>query len=124
VERSHAAEAVRDVFDAIEKIRVDALDPHDVPAARADVAVRLSLSLETLGQLVAFLSDAAVYGDKADVVFARWRAPQTVSVEEIHRVANRYLAPDKMQVVLVGDAAELAAGLGRDLGEIDVRQIR
>jgi predicted Zn-dependent peptidase len=124
VERDHAAEALEDVFVAIERVRVDKLDRRDVPAARAHESVRVSLSLATLGQLAGFLSNAAVHAETPESVFTRMRASEGVSLDDIHRAANRWLSPDAMQVVLVGDASKIVSKLGKDVGEVEVRALR
>ncbi|MGB7069160.1 MAG: pitrilysin family protein [Pyrinomonadaceae bacterium] len=58
---------------------------------------------ETVGQISSGLASLVVY-DLPDSYFNDYiRNIQSVSLEDVNRVANKYLTPDKMAILIVGD---------------------
>lgn len=71
---------------------------------------------ETNGQIAGQLSNLVTY-DLSDSYFNDYiRNVNSVTMADVNRVANKYLTPDKMAVVIVGDRAAIEPGLR----EIDV----
>ncbi len=66
---------------------------------------RFPSGFETVGQISNQLSDLVVYGLSDDYFNDYIQNIQAVSVKDVDRVANKYLTPDKMAIVIVGDKA-------------------
>ncbi len=64
---------------------------------------RFPAAFETVGQISAQLSNLVVY-DLPDSYFNEYLSKiNAVTVNDVNRVANKYLTPDKMAILIVGD---------------------
>jgi zinc protease len=77
---------------------------------------------ETVGQISGQLSNLVVYG-LPDSYFNEFISKvNAVTLEDVNRVANKYLTPDKLAIVVVGDRKTIEPGLkelGYDLELLD-----
>ncbi len=72
---------------------------------------------ETNGQIANQLAALVVYG-LADSYFNEYITKiGAVTLDDVNRVANKYLTPDKMAIVIVGDRQTIAPGLS-EIGKI------
>lgn len=72
---------------------------------------RFPAGFETVGQISAQLANVAVYG-LPDTYFNDYISKiNAVTIEDVNRVANKYLTPDKMAIVIVGDRRAIEPGL-------------
>ncbi len=70
---------------------------------------------ETVGQISGQLSNLVVYG-LSDSYFNEYISKvNAVTLEDVNRVANKYLTPDKIAIVIVGDRKVVEPGL-KELG--------
>jgi zinc protease len=76
-------------------------------------------SFETPGQIAGRLETVVTYGLPYDYFNNYIQNVQAVSLEDINRVANRYLDPSRMAIVVVGDRKAIEPGLRslENLGE-------
>jgi zinc protease len=66
---------------------------------------------ETVGQISAQLSNLVVYG-LPDTYFNDYISRiNAVTINDVNRVANKYLTPDKLAIVIVGDRKVIEPGL-------------
>ena len=72
---------------------------------------RFPRQVETVGQMTGQLSSLYVYGLSDDYANDYLKKIAAVSLDDVKRVANTYLKPDKMAIVVVGDKATIAARL-------------
>ena len=77
---------------------------------------RFPRTVETVGQISGSLADLYVYDLPATYYNDYIQKVNAVTVEDVNRVANKYLTPDKMAIVIVGDKAVIEP----KLKEIDV----
>jgi zinc protease len=74
-------------------------------------------TFETPSQIADRLETVVTYG-LPDTYFNSYiERVQAVTLEDVNRVANRYLQPDRMAVVIVGDRSKIEQGL-RSLGDL------
>jgi zinc protease len=66
---------------------------------------------ETNGQIANALSTLAVYGLSGSYYNEYMTRINAVTMADVNRVANQYLTPDKMAIVIVGDRQSIEAGL-------------
>ncbi|MDH4069457.1 MAG: insulinase family protein [Ignavibacteria bacterium] len=76
-------------------------------------------NFETPGQIAGQLESLVLYGLPDDYFATYVQNFQKVSIADVRRVAERYLHPAEMNIVIVGDVAEVRDGLG-SLGYGDV----
>jgi zinc protease len=71
---------------------------------------------ETIGQISGQLSNLVVYG-LPDTYFNDFISKvNAVTLADVNRVANKYLTPDKLAIVIVGDRKEIEPGLKQITG--------
>lgn len=86
---------------------------------------RFPAGFETVGQISGQLSNLVVYG-LSDSYFNNYiRDIQAVTAKDVDRVANKYLTPDKMAILIVGDRSVIEPklkeieGLGDNIRYLD-----
>ena len=93
-----------------------------IPVTQAELKVnkqalirRFPAGFETVGQISGQLANLVTY-NLPDTYYNDYIAKvNAVTLDDIHRVANQYLQPDKMAIVIVGDWKSVEPGL-KDLG--------
>jgi zinc protease len=111
VVREHTADAVREMLAEIERIRGGDVQPVALDDARRQLVNENGALFETSSGAAGALLAIATNGlplDEYQTLPARLRA---VTAEDVRHVAERYLDPRKMHVVVVGDAATIRADL-------------
>jgi len=72
---------------------------------------RFPSGFETDGQIANQLSNLVIYG-LPDTTFNDYISKvNSVTLDDVKRVANKYLTPDKMAIVIVGDKSSIEPGL-------------
>lgn len=90
---------------------------------RSSIGQRDALRYETSLQKAAFIQRILDYDLPADYVDQQNRIIASVSAEEINKLASRWIHPEKMYILLVGDKARIQPGLqklGYEIIELDV----
>jgi zinc protease len=105
--RSEAtAEALRLMVDEFARLRRDLVDPRELRGAQDFVAGNFPLTIETPGAIAEQVLTELFYGlDPKELETYRDRVDQ-VTVGDIHRVAEQFIRPDQLSIVLVGDASK------------------
>ncbi|HVH55354.1 MAG TPA: insulinase family protein [Vicinamibacterales bacterium] len=105
------AEALRLIVDEIAKLRRERVHPRELGDAQAYLTGSFPLTIETPGAIALQVLNAVVYGlDLQDLQTYRERV-NSITPEDIQRVAQLYLHPDRLSIVLVGDANVFAKQL-------------
>ena len=83
----------------------------ELDAAKQSIVRGFPRGFETPDQIAAQLEQVVTY-DLPDTYFDSYlERIQAVALEDVSRVANRYLQPDRMAVVIVGDRSKIEQGL-------------
>jgi zinc protease len=119
------AAAVREIFSEMEKLAADGPTEDEVAAARDFAAGIFGVQLETSNQIASRVSQLVVYG-LPDDYFHRYRDEvRAVTRDESVAAARRHVRPSEAQVVVVGDASQVAEPLGSlGLGPVEVRSVQ
>lgn len=89
--------------------------PRELENSKQALIRRYPAGFETVGQVSAQLSNLVTYG-LPDTYFNDYiQKVNAVTPADINRVANKYLTPDKMAIVIVGDRSVVEPTL-KDLG--------
>ena len=103
--------AVQEILREIDAMRAAPPSAEELTLATDYLAGVFPIRFETTAAVAGALAGAAVYGLDADW-FRRYRERvQAVTAADVHRVARERLAPDKLLVVAVGDAAVIEGPL-------------
>ncbi len=128
--RSEATvEVAKLIVDEFWRVQRDRTGPAELAGAQAYMTGSFPLTIETPGAIARHVVNAVFYGLPLDELRTYRQRVNSVSADDVQRVARSYLAPERLAIVLVGNAAaftgELAgAGLGRyeliRLADLDV----
>jgi zinc protease len=115
------AEVLRLIVDEIGKLRRDRVSDRELADAQAYLAGNFPLTIETPDDIAAQVLNVLFYGlPLSDIETYRERV-NAITPDDIQRVARQYLRPDRLSVVLVGNAAAFTsqlAGIGFDKFEV------
>lgn len=117
VETSVTAPAVADTVEILRDVAANGVTQDEIAYARGELAGGFSLQFETAEAVAGGISEITTFGlpdDTFDTYEARLNA---VTQEDTSRVAAAHIHPDALQIVVVGDAAQIsgpleATGLG------------
>ena len=111
------AEALRLIVEEIVRLQRQRVQQRELSDAQEYLTGSFPLTIETPSAIALQVLNAVFYGlDLNDLQTYRERV-NMISVDDIQRVAQQYLHPDKLAIVLVGDASLFAkdlAGVGFD----------
>ena len=118
---STTGETLRLIVDEVWKLLRDRVGARELAGAQEYQTGSFPLTIETPSQIALQVLNAAFFGlDMRDLETYRDRV-SAVTVDDIQRVARQYLHPDRLTIVLVGDASSFVgqlAGAGFDKFEI------
>lgn len=110
--RTEVAEpALHDLVDEVRQIRDVPVSDQELADAKRSMVASLALSLESPPQLLGLYLTQWRYHLPADYWDRFAERVMTVTKEQIQAAAGRYLAQNRLQVVVVGDASRLLAPL-------------
>ncbi len=101
--------ALNEFFKEIKRIGAEPVPASELEEAKRAVVANFALSLESPSSLLGYAVQSELYGfpdDYWDTYPARLMA---VTAADVQRVGAKYLNPDTMQVVTVGDGAKIKA---------------
>ncbi len=115
------AEALRLMVDEVARMRRERVSRRELENAQAYLAGSFPLTIETPNAIAAQVLQSLLYGlDLADLPTYPDRI-NAVTVDDIQRVTRKYLLPQRLSIVLVGDASAFVAdlpGVGFDNVEV------
>jgi zinc protease len=118
------APATREIFNELERIRTSDVTTDELKTAKDSFARSLPGLFETTAQTVGSLSQLFVYNLPLDYYRQLPAQIDAVTTADIRRVAEKYLTPNSMVIVAVGDRSKIEAELKKlDLGAIEVRDL-
>jgi zinc protease len=117
------ARAVQEAYGEMKVLRDEGATEQEVEATRDYLRGIMPLELQTTDQLASRLADLVIF-DLPDDYFQQYRERiAAVTPEDVRRVARQHLRIDRLAIVLVGAAEEIAGPLGElGLGEVEVHE--
>ena len=98
-------EALRIIVDEIAKVQHERVQQRELSDAQEYLTGSFPLTIETPGAIALQVLNAVFYGlDLNELQNYRERV-NMITVDDIQRVAQQYLHPDRLAIVLVGDAS-------------------
>ena len=111
--------ALAEFFNEIRRIREEKVPLAEMEESKRSIVASFALSLEQPSRVLAFAITRKLYDlptDYWDVYAAKIAA---VTVDDIQRIARKYLDPEKIQIAAVGDAGKIKAILEK-YGAVEV----
>jgi zinc protease len=120
--RESTGPAVKEILAELERIRKEPVSAEELEDAKTNLIRQLPARFETAGATAATLAGLAVYDLPLDEFATRPARIQRVTREDVQRVAQAYLVPDQLRVLLVADGrvAEQLSSLA--LGPVSVEK--
>jgi zinc protease len=115
------AEVLRLTVDEISRLRRERVGNRELSSAKDYLAGNFPLTIETPNAIAAQVLEAILYGLALDDLETYPQRINAVTPNDIRRVAREYLKPEKLSIVLVGDASTFSddlAGVGFDSYEV------
>ena len=105
-------ESVIEIMKELRGIRGEIpVTPQELDYSKQSIIRRFPSGFETVDQMASQLVNMVVY-DLPPTYFNDFITKvNSVSMEDVNRVANKYLTPDRMAIVVVGDRKAIEAGL-------------
>jgi zinc protease len=97
-------ESVKIIKDEMEKYR-NGVDEKDLQFIKNCMILSDALRFETNGSLVGMLSAISKYGFPDDYIKQEENVIKNMTIEEHKAITDKYIVPEKMYYVIVGDAA-------------------
>lgn len=106
-----ADSAMSVLFDQLRRLREDSIPAADLRLAKNYLTGSFPRSIETPQQVADQVADARLHGLPDDYVKTYRDRIAEVTAEDVRRVARAHLHPDRMVVVVVGDATKILGAL-------------
>jgi zinc protease len=111
------AESLRLIVDEINRLQRQRVQRRELEDAQAYLTGSYPLTIETPGAIATQILNAVVYGLDLNELQTYRERVNSITPDDIQRVARQYLHPDRLSIVLVGDASLFQkdlAGVGFD----------
>jgi zinc protease len=118
------APAVREVAKEMALMGEQPVKPEEIMLAKSSLVRSFPSWFETTSQTVNILSEIPVYGLSLGYYPEYAKKVEAVTEADIKNVAKKYLRPENMIVIAVGDRKVIEGGLkGAGLGSIEIRDV-
>ena len=111
--------ALAEFFTEIRRIRDQEVPAPELEASKRAIAASFALSLEQPSSSLNFAIVSKRYGLPADYWDRYAENIMAINAADVRRVARKYLDPDSIQLVAVGDGTKIKAGLEK-YGRVEI----
>ncbi len=115
------APAVQEILKEIRKMAETSVTPDELALAKDSIMRSLPATFETSARTVGSLSSLFVYGLPLNYYSTLTGQVAAVNAQAVLAVSKKYLVPEKMVVIAVGDRSKIGAALEADLGPAELR---
>ena len=119
---AHTADAVEEIWKEIEKLRAEDVTDKELAETKDEIVGAFPARFATAAQIAAQLAALAVYDLPANEFDGFVAKVAAMNKADVRRTAQKYLRPDNLLVVVVGDRASIEAPL-RKLAEVERRDL-
>jgi zinc protease len=103
--------ALKEFLYEVKRIREEAVPAAELGDAQRSVVANFALSLESPAQQLGYAITSEIYGFPDDYWSTYTRKISAVTADDVKQMAMKYLTPEALQIVAVGDAAKIRAML-------------
>ena len=120
VQSDKTVESLKEFFNELTRIH-EPVPADELEKAKRYLALQLPRSFETTREVAASVSQLFVYGLPDDFYQTYGARIAAVTAEDVKRAADKYIQPDTLAVVIVGDRKAIEAGVrSLNLGPLTV----
>ena len=118
-------EVLRLIVDEFSRLQRERVGERELDGAKAYLTGSFPLTIETPGSIAMQVVNVLFYGLPLEELQSFRNRVNAVTVDDVQRVARRYLHPDRLSVVLVGNASAFASQLrGAGFGTFETVELR
>ena len=121
-----AAKTDSSLIEFMKELRAirDTVPQAELQKAKRYLQLQLPSLFETTGDIAYQLTSLAVYGLPLDFYNSYVQQIEAVTQEDVQRVARKYINPDRVQIVVVGDRRQIEPGIRKlGMGAVEIRDI-
>jgi predicted Zn-dependent peptidase len=123
VQSDKTAESLKEFFNELNGI-LKPVPPDELARAKNYIALRYPGAFETTGDVSRQIENLLVYHLPEDYFATYVQKIQAVTAADVQRVAQKYIQPDRLAVVVVGDLKTIEAPVrALNLGEVKVLKL-
>lgn len=105
--------AVAELLTQLRRVASEPVSAQELESAKGYLVGSFPLQIQTAQQVASQVAETRLMGLPVEDLLQRRERISAVSVDDVRRVAARYLRPDSLVVTVVGDAGRVLAGLER-----------
>lgn len=98
---------IKAIRDEIEKLRTTPITSEELASAKDQVLNSFVFNFQDPSQTLSRLMRYEYYGYPEDFLFRYQRAVKATTIEDVQRVAQKYLQPDQLVTLVVGNASAI-----------------
>ncbi|HEY9873154.1 MAG TPA: pitrilysin family protein [Candidatus Obscuribacterales bacterium] len=98
---------IKAVLSELDRIRTQPITPAELAYAKESVLNSFVFNFQDPSQTLSRLMRYEYYGYPKDFIFRYQRGVQATTIEDVQRVAKKYLQPDNIVTLVVGKAADI-----------------
>jgi zinc protease len=119
---NHTADSVTEILKEISALRSDEVGPSELKDTKDEIIRAFPARFATANQVAAQMAALAVYDLPEKELQTFTARIASVSAADVQKMAQKYLRPDHMVIVVVGDRTGIEASLRR-IGEVELRDL-
>lgn len=100
-------DSLKEFFNELESIRAEKVPAVELADAKEFLAGVFPIRIETQGGLISQIESQVLYGLPRDYLETYRDNIRSVSEEDVLRAAQKYIHPDRVAIVIVGDAVDV-----------------
>jgi zinc protease len=114
-------DSLREFFYELNRIRDENVSPHELADAKNFLTGVFPIRAETQEGLTNLIVTKELYGLSEDYLQTYRENVAAITVDDVRRVAGKYIHPDKLAIVIVGDAVEILPQAESYAAEVEIR---
>ncbi|NEP21353.1 pitrilysin family protein [Moorena sp. SIO3I6] len=114
---------IKSVLDEIQKLRTSPISSEELAKAKESVLNSFVFNFQKPEQTLSRLMRYEYYGYPEDFIFRYQKGVTATTIEDVQRVAEKYLKPDQIVTVVVGNASQIEpalTSLSQDVTVLDI----
>ncbi|HEY9665822.1 MAG TPA: pitrilysin family protein [Coleofasciculaceae cyanobacterium] len=114
---------IKAIRSEIEKLRATPITPQELTSAKDQVLNSFVFNFQDPAQTLSRLMRYEYYGYPSDFIFRYQQAVKDTTIEDVQRVAQKYLQPDQIVTLVVGNASAIQpplTNLSQNVTSLDV----
>ncbi len=113
-------DSIKEFFYELERIRTESVPEEELSDAKAYLTGVFPIRAETQEGLTGLIVGQQLYGLPADYLQTYRDKVDAVTIEDVKRVAAEHIHPDRIAIVIVGDAGEVLPQVKEFAEEIEI----